>query len=142
MTRFALLRFRRLPIFLMIGPLVVVLSGCACRRDAAMQLATKATYANAFLGVTETLEPLRDLRAGNTNGAIEVLENRLDEGIIELSAILPEQRDEKKRAAYVRTLMTVRDYRATHPWRSTISSELEQNVAKALANIPEEAVAR
>jgi len=112
--------------------------GCACKRDAAMKLATDSAYASAFLGVTDAFEPLRELRSGDTNEAIEVLENRLDRGIIELSAVLPEETDQEKRAAYIRVLNKVRDYRAQHPWKSTISPEVDKDVAKALANIPAE----
>jgi hypothetical protein len=124
-------------------PMLVVCCacGCACRHDAAMQLSTQAAYAHAFLSAGDPFEILRDLRAGDTTNAIETLENRLDGGIIELSAALPEQRDQKKRAAYVRLLKKVRDYRAAHPWKSA-SPEVQGAVAKALAEIPDESVAK
>jgi hypothetical protein len=106
-----------------------------------MQLSTQAAYADALLGVAEPFEVLRDLRAGDTTNAIETLENRLDGGIIGLSAVLPEQRDPKKRAAYVRLLRNVRDYRAAHPWKSA-SPEVQEAVANALAGIPNEGTSK
>ncbi len=126
---------------LVIGALAYGACGCACRHDAALQLATQAAYADAFLRVAEPFETLGDLREGNTNNAIEVLENRLDGGIIGLSSALPEQSDPKKRAAYVRLLKRVRDYRAAHPWKSD-SPEVQEAVAKALAGIPDGGVAK
>ena len=106
-----------------------------------MQLSTQATCADAFLSAAEPFETLRDLRAGNPAHAIETLESRLDGGIIMLSAVLPEERDQKMRAAYVRLLKKVRDYRAAHPWKSD-SPEVQEAVAKALAEIPDESVAK
>src|SRR4051794_37079836 len=106
-----------------------------------MQLFTQATYAGAFQDVAQPFGTLRDLRAGNTNKAIEDLENRLDVGIIMLSSVLEEQSDQKKRAAYVRLLIKLRDYRAVHPWTSDLM-EAREAVEDALANIPEGSVAK
>ena len=106
-----------------------------------MKLFTQAAYADAFLSVAHPFETLRDLRAGDTTNAIETLENRLDVGIVQLRALVPEQRDQKKRAAYVRMLKKVRDYRAAHPWKSA-SPEVQGAVAKALEEIPDESAAK
>ena len=106
-----------------------------------MQLSTQAAYADALLGVAEPFEVLRYLRAGDTNSAVETLENRLDVGVILLSAVVPEQKDAKKRAAYVRLLKKARDYRAAHPWKSS-SPEIQEAVARALAEVPDESADR
>jgi hypothetical protein len=77
------------------------------------------------------------MRSGNTNEALKQMESRLDDEIIALSALVPEQADPKKQAGYIRALKRVREYRAAHPWKSD-SPEVNQEVAEALASIPEQ----
>jgi len=89
--------------------------------------------ARALPELGNAYHPLKALRAGDTNEAIDLLETDLDGAIIQLSAVLREQKDEKMKAAYVIALTRVRDYRAMYP-RKSGSEEVDKGVAEALSD--------
>jgi hypothetical protein len=83
--------------------------------------------AGALPELGDAYHPLKALRAGDTNEAIDLLETQLDGAIIQLSAIVPEEKDEKMKAAYIRALTRVRDYRTAYPRKSGLA-ELDAEV--------------
>lgn len=90
--------------------------------------------AGALPELGNAYHPLKALRAGDTNEAIDLLESQLDGAIMYLSAVLSQEKDEKMKAAYGRALTRVRDYRATYP-RKSGSAELDEGVAEALSAV-------
>jgi len=82
----------------------------------------------AEVGTTVVL--LKELRAGNTTNAIEVLETRLDGDLIEFGSIFTDPRDLKRDPLYIKTLQRARDYRIQFPHKSA-SAEIDEATAKA-----------
>lgn len=115
---------------------VGLLIGAACGWFAAKQRlgnwARSFTAAGVLGDLGNDFDALRALRAGNTNEAIATLENHMDSQIMALGALAAEQREEKKRASYIRALRRVSDYRVAHPWKSS-SPEVQEVVGDALS---------
>jgi len=82
----------------------------------------------------DALRPLQAIRKGDIAEATEWLESRLDGQVIELSGLVPEEADQKKRAGYLRALTRVRDYRTAYP-RKSDSPDLDRGVADALSTV-------
>ncbi|MEI8291021.1 MAG: hypothetical protein WCH99_16270 [Verrucomicrobiota bacterium] len=100
--------------------------------------ATSFAAADTLPNLGDEYRALQSLRTGDTNGAIEMLEFRLDSEIVALSALAAEETDAKKRASYIRALIRIRDYRVAHP-RKTDAPEIDQGVANAFAWVSKEA---
>jgi hypothetical protein len=77
---------------------------------------TIASY--EFVNTCETFGTLRDLRAGNTNEVISELEERLDEGIISLHAILGEDPAIEHAGNYTNVLRRIEAYRTKFPYQT------------------------
>jgi hypothetical protein len=95
--------------------------------------AERLVKAGALPELGNAYHPLQALRSGRTNEAIDLLEGQLDGAIIQLSFIVPQEKDEKMKAAYARALTRVRNYRATFPYKSG-SVEVDEGVAAALSS--------
>jgi hypothetical protein len=106
---------------------IVGLVGCATAHSSAP--------ANALSEAGESYDALKALRSGNTNEAIELLESRLDIQTIKLRGLATSEPDTKKRAAHLRALYRIREYRSKFP-RKTDSPELDKSVAEALSSAP------
>jgi hypothetical protein len=87
----------------------------------------------AFEGVNDRLTALNSLRAGNTNGAAESLENQLDSQITALVPILQDPATSKLQPQNFRILTQLSDYRAAHPHKSS-RPDIDQIIASALSS--------
>jgi hypothetical protein len=65
-----------------------------------------------------TVVLLKELRAGNTTNAIEILETRLDCALMEFGSIFTDPREMKLDPMYIKTLQRARDYRIQFPHKS------------------------
>ena len=74
-------------------------------------LATSTMAAQA----TTTVRTLDCLRAGNTNGAIKLLESDLDGALIGLGASIPDIPPSRHDPLYLKAVQLARDYRAKFP---------------------------
>jgi hypothetical protein len=121
-------------LWLVIGLIIGGLSGWFIAGRQYGRWAEGFVTAGALPELGDAYHPLKALRAGDTNEALDLLEMQLDGAIIQLSSVLPLQKDEKMKAAYVRALTRARDYRATYP-RKSGSAELDEGVAEALSSV-------
>jgi hypothetical protein len=77
-----------------------------------------------------TVVILKQLRAGNTTNAVEILEMKLDEDLMTLGSFLDNPRDLKSDPHYIKTLQMARDYRIQFPHNSS-SPLVDEATAKA-----------
>jgi hypothetical protein len=120
-------------LWLVIGLLIGGTAGWFAAGRYYSRWAQQFVSAGALPELGDAYHPLKALRAGDTNEAIDLLEIQLDGAIIQLSAMVPEERDEKMKAAYVRALTRVREYRAAYP-RKTGIADLDEGVVDALSS--------
>ena len=97
------------------------------------QLCRRGTLSN--LG--DAYAALQAIRNGNTNEAIELLETRLDNEVLIARLLVEEQNNQTNRAAYIRLLKKVREYRTAHP-RKIGTMEIDQSVGEALTSLSQQ----
>lgn len=86
-----------------------------------------------YNNLSQKCRVLTQLRAGKTNDAVDILEVTMDGNIIGLGAFVRDLPPDEHRAAEMKLLATVRDYRAAHPWHSQESPDVDKGVAEAFA---------
>ena len=77
-----------------------------------------------------TVGLLKRLRAGNSTGAVEVLEYRLDSALLGLGALLPSIPESRRDRSYLKAIQKAKDYRTQFP-RTNESPEITEGVARA-----------
>jgi hypothetical protein len=77
-----------------------------------------------------TVGALERLRDGNTTGAVELLEIKLDGALIGLGAFIPEIGESRRDPLHLKVVEMARDYRAMFP-RTNDSPEIADGVARA-----------
>jgi len=120
---------------LCIGLLILLLSTASVAKQRMEKWSANYAGRGTLFNLGEAYTVLQAIRSGDTNEAIELLESRLDLEVVIASSLVDEQTNQKNRAAYVRLLKKVRDYRIAHP-RKTGSAQLDQSVEEALSSIP------
>ena len=83
-----------------------------------------------------TVGLLKRLRAGNSTGAVEVLEYRLDSALIGLGALLPSIPESRRDRSYLKAIQKAKDYRTQFP-RTNDSPEITEGVARAFTLLDE-----
>src|SRR5882724_10735711 len=76
---------------------------------------------------------LVQLRAGKTNEAAETLETLMDGDILGFGSFVRDVRPDEHRAADMKLLTTVRDYRAAHPWKAAGYPDIDKGVAEVFS---------
>jgi hypothetical protein len=76
---------------------------------------------------------LTELRAGKTNEAAETLETLMDGDILVFGSHLRDMPPDEHRSADIKLLTAVRDYRASHPWKSAGYPDIDKGVADVFA---------
>lgn len=76
---------------------------------------------------------LIDLRAGRKNEAATTLETLMDGDILGFGAFLRDMPPDEHRAADMKLLTSVRDYRAAHPWHSAGYPDIDKGVAEVFS---------
>jgi hypothetical protein len=79
-----------------------------------------------------TVHALERLRAGDTNGAEDLLESRLDGALISVKSFLQSVPTTRRDTNAIQTLRLAKSYRDKFP-RKTSTPEVDQAVAQALA---------
>ena len=87
----------------------------------------------AFESVNDRLTALNALRAGDTNGTAELLENQLDSQITALVPTLQDPATGQLQPQNFQLLTQLRDYRAAHPRKSS-RPDIDQIIASALSS--------
>ena len=88
---------------------------------------------SAFDGVNDRFTILKALRAGDTNGTTELLENQMDNQIMVLGAMIQDVPPDQLQPWDLQLLVQLRAYRAAHP-RKTNRPEIDQIVARVLSS--------
>jgi hypothetical protein len=78
---------------------------------------------------------LVQLRAGKTNEAVETLETLMDGDILGFGSFLRAAPFNEQRAADIKLLTTVRDYRAKHPWKSAGYPAIDEAVTEVFSSV-------
>src|SRR5271154_1748389 len=86
---------------------------------------------SAFDAVNDRLTALNALRAGDTNGTVEILESQLDSQLLVLGAMLQNMPAGQLQPQTIRLLTQLRDYRAAHPGKHN-RPEIDQIFAGVL----------
>ena len=71
---------------------------------------------SSFVGISDRYEVLQALRAGETNKAIDALEEQMGGQILEFAGIRKDTPVAKLRPSDVRLITRVKDYRTIHPY--------------------------
>ena len=87
---------------------------------------------HAFDGVNDRLIVLNPLRAGDTNGAAELLESQLDGQLLMLGTLMQNVSASELQPRQLQLLTQLRNYRAAHP-RQTSQPEIDRAVAGVLS---------
>lgn len=90
--------------------------GCALSAYVGFKWADTYMTANSFVGISDSYEALRALRAGDTNEAIDTLELQMNGHILEFAAARKDIPLAKLKPSDIRLITRVRDYRAAHPY--------------------------
>jgi len=83
--------------------------------------------------LSERCRVLTQLRAGKTNEAAETLELLMDSDITGFGSFIRDTPPDEHRAADMKLLAAVRDYRAAHPWKAAGYPEIDKGVAEVFA---------
>jgi hypothetical protein len=94
----------------------------------------QSTEAYELVGASETFELLGNLRAGDTNAAMDALETDLDMRVIVLRGILDESPRMKHAPNYTNLLRRVAAYRAAHPHHNG-DTNIDSLVVQALNSV-------
>lgn len=82
----------------------------------------------------KTYRTLQSLRAGDTNAAVEGLENDLDQNVISLRFMLNEHPHDKHAKNYTNFLWRVARYRSAHPYHNA-NTNIDELVTSALNSV-------
>lgn len=85
-----------------------------------------------FGQAADTLDALRNLRAGNTNAVFDALENDLDSSIITVRGILNDYPTIENAKDYTNLLFRIVGYRSKYPYHSDITN-MDASVSEILA---------
>ena len=83
-------------------------------------------------GIGDRFAALNAVRAGDTNGTVELLESQMDGQIMVLGAMLQDLQVDQLSPWNIRLMTRLRDYRAAYP-RKTNSLEIKQIIMGALS---------
>lgn len=87
---------------------------------------------NAFEGINDRFAALNAVRAGDTNGTVELLESQMDGQIMVLGVLIPDLHADQLMPWDIRLITRLRDYRAAYP-RKTNSLEIDRIITGALS---------
>lgn len=76
---------------------------------------------------------LVELRTGKTNEAAKTLETLMDGDILAFGSFVRDAPPDEHRAADMKLLATVRDYRTAHPWQAAGYPDIDKGVAGIFA---------
>ena len=105
--------------------------GCALSAYFGFKWADTYMTNSSFVGVGDRYVVLQALRAGDTNQAIDALEQQMDGQILQFAAMKLDVPLAKLKPSDVRLITRVRDYRAAHPYREDL--EVDRAVASILS---------
>jgi hypothetical protein len=88
---------------------------------------------SASVNLDARCRALSQLRAGNTNQAVETLEIEMNGDILTFGSFLRDMPADEHRAADMKLLAAVRDYRAVHPWKTADYPDVDKAVAEVFA---------
>jgi hypothetical protein len=80
--------------------------------------------------LSERCRVLTQLRAGKTSEAAMTLEMLMDGDILGFGSFVREMPPDEHRAADMKLLATVRDYRVAHPWKAADYPDIDKGVAE------------
>jgi hypothetical protein len=83
-----------------------------------LKFTSQGQKAAAFVGASQDLRVLKNLRNGDTNSAIESLEVQLDSHLVELWAWNKDTPPGKRDPHVLKLLSNIRDYRSNYPRRN------------------------
>lgn len=88
-----------------------------------------------YNSLSQRCRVLVELRAGKTNEAAETLETLMDDDILGYGSFVRDMPTDEHRAADMKLLATVRDYRAAYPWKAAGYPDIDKGVADVFALI-------